>query len=37
MMWQRVSCDKERVDVPGTKGTLMLGDALTIDLSAYEG
>ncbi|NLC33422.1 MAG: site-specific DNA-methyltransferase [Clostridiales bacterium] len=37
MMWQRVSCDKERVDVPGTKGTLMLGDALNLDLSAYEG
>ena len=36
MVWQRVSCEKERVDVPGSKGTLMLGDALSMDLSAYD-
>lgn len=37
MMWQRVSCEQERVDAPGTKGTLMLGDALALDLSACFG
>ncbi len=35
MMWQRVTCDKERGDFPGTKGTLMLGDALTSDWSPW--
>lgn len=37
MMWQRASCDKERVDSPGTRGSLMRGDALKMDLSAYYG
>ena len=35
MMWQRITCDKERNDSPGAKGTLILGDALTCDLSAW--
>lgn len=37
MMWQRISCDKERVDFAGPRGTLMRGDALKLDLSAYYG
>lgn len=37
MMWQRVSCDKERVDFAGSRGTLMRGDALKMDLSAWYG
>ncbi|MHC1785945.1 MAG: site-specific DNA-methyltransferase [Christensenellales bacterium] len=37
MMWQRVACERERNDAPGTKGTLMLGDALLGDLSAWFG
>ena len=28
MMWQRITCEKERNDSPGAKGTLILGDAL---------
>jgi DNA modification methylase len=35
MMWQRITCEKESVDSPGTKGTLILGDAFTSDLSAW--
>ncbi len=37
MMWQRVTCDRERVDGTGTRGTLMLGDALELDLSPWYG
>ena len=35
MMWQRITCEKERNDSPSAKGTLMLGDALTCDLSSW--
>ncbi|NLD51963.1 MAG: site-specific DNA-methyltransferase [Clostridiales bacterium] len=37
MIWQRTTCDLERVDANGTRGTLIQGDALTIDLSDYAG
>lgn len=35
MMWQRADCEKERVDAPGPRGRLIMGDALSLDLSEY--
>ena len=35
MMWQRAGCEKERVDAPGPRGRLIMGDALELDLSEY--
>ncbi len=37
MMWQRITCDKERVDGTGVRGTLMQGDALSLDFSPWYG
>ncbi len=35
MMWQRADCDTERVDAPGPRGRLIMGDALSLDLNEY--
>lgn len=37
MIWQRATCDKEINCVQGTGGLMILGDALTLDLSPFEG
>ena len=37
MMWQRASAGKERVDALGARGTLLQGDALSMDLSPWYG
>ena len=37
MMWQRAGCEKERVDAPGPRGRLIMGDARELDLSEYHG
>ena len=37
MMWQRAGCEKERVDAPGPRGRLIMGDARELDLSEYYG
>lgn len=37
MMWQRAVFEKERVDAPGAKGKLIMGDARETDLSEYYG
>lgn len=37
MIWQRASCEKEINCVQGPEGVLVLGDALAMNLSPYEG
>lgn len=37
MIWQRATCEKEINCVPGAGGLLILGDALTLDLTPFEG
>ena len=37
MMWQRAACEVERIDAPGAKGELIMGDARELDLSEHYG
>lgn len=37
MIWQRAACEKEINCVQGAEGLMIMGDALTLDLSSYEG